>query len=73
MLIDLMIPLVESQGYTGGLQDFGAFVEGFCFKVQTAHVILREIPKANQELQSWIFCTDDAVKQTINDRQKNQN
>ena len=26
MLIDLITPIVEDAGYTGGIQDFGAFV-----------------------------------------------
>ena len=61
MLIDLIIPLVESDGYEGGIKDFGAFVEGYCFKVKTAEFILREIPKTFENLETWMFCVDNPV------------
>ena len=56
-----MTPIVENTGYSGGIQDFGSFVEGYCFKIETAPVILREVPKSKENIQSWIFCTDNAV------------
>jgi hypothetical protein len=73
MLIDLIIPILEDAGYNGGIQDFGAFVEGYCFKVQISPVILREIPKSKENLQTWVFCNDNPVIQVFNIRQINLN
>ena len=61
MLIDLITPIVEDSAYKGGVQDFGAFVEGYCFKVEISPTILREIPKSKENLETWVFCADNAV------------
>lgn len=62
MLIDLITPLLEdNNSYSHGIQDFGAFVEGYCFKIESSPVILRQVPKTRENLTTWIFCTDNPV------------
>ena len=45
-------PVVEQKKYLGGIEDFGNFKEGFCFKVKT---------EAGESLV-WIICVDSQAK-----------
>jgi hypothetical protein len=44
--LELIIPVFEGREYQGGIIDFGAFSEGYCFKVATV------------TRTTWIFCTE---------------
>lgn len=48
MNIELIKPVYEEPGYKGGVQDYGNFSEGYCFKVETLHSTI------------WIVCCDDS-------------
>ena len=44
--LNQVLPVVEGNGYKGGILDFGAFSEGACFKLVT------------QTHMTWIFCSE---------------
>jgi hypothetical protein len=46
--IDHITPVIEQNGFSGGIIDFGAFNEGYCFKLATV------------DRKTWIFCTKTA-------------
>lgn len=60
LTFDLITPVVEEKDFVGGVTDFGAFAEGFCFKLKSSKILLTQLP-TNQPLTSWIICTDTAV------------
>ena len=56
--IDQITPVVESVDFKGGITDFGAFSEGFCFKIDTSKIKMTTIPKGTESLETWIICTE---------------
>ena len=66
LTFDLITPVVEEKDFAGGITDFGAFSEGFCFKIDSSKIIMTQMPKAGVPLTTWIICTDSAVTFIIN-------
>lgn len=60
--IDFITPVIEEKDFQGGITDFGAFAEGFCFKVNSAKKMLTQVPNGDTQISSWIICTETAVR-----------
>jgi hypothetical protein len=61
LTFDLITPVVEEKDFAGGITDFGAFSEGFCFKIESSKTQLTQMPTGDVALTSWIICADSAV------------
>jgi len=63
-------PIPEDNHFAGGLQDFGKFDEGFCFKANVKmstepFIMTQETPSpVKGKEQKWVFCTDDEAQKT---------
>lgn len=47
MNLDLISPVAEDTKYKGGIEDFGNFAEGYCFKIKTE----------SSDMTLWVICT----------------
>jgi hypothetical protein len=56
IFIDFIAPVEEGQTYSGGIQDFGSFSEGFCFKVITTKDKLLTNLTPDVFTTEFVFC-----------------
>jgi hypothetical protein len=58
VLIDLIAPILKDKSYLGGIQDFGSFNEGYCFKIITTNEKLSVPLNSNMKTVEYLFCCD---------------
>jgi hypothetical protein len=61
---DLIAPVLES-GNEGGIQDFGKFSEGFCFKTILTREKLNEILSDKTPTTEYVFCCETAKEKDV--------
>jgi hypothetical protein len=61
--LDLIAPIAEDYTYTGGIQNFGSFNEGSCFKIITTEEVLHTFLKNGTYTIDYVFCLDNKDEQ----------
>jgi hypothetical protein len=56
LFLDHIIPVAIDNSYEGGIQDFGSFSEGYCFKVVISDSKLFSLPGPKVKTTDYVFC-----------------